>query len=207
MTSKIHAGLAPRRRAVLRHAALLPMAGLLRHDACRRDGDRRYVSAPASYRLDGRTLVLNGAALRTIPVLGINAYFVALYLPQKMHNAGAILQSAAPKVALVHYLHSGTKQQVHDRFLRVERNNCGHGECDPSLQADFDRLVDAVAAVEPGDETVYAVTDQGLRVSFNRRPFQTFGQQALGNLIISGFIGPHAPNAEFRAALLGVLGS
>jgi len=196
----------PTRRAVLRGAALLSVAqlvGMTRANAM----VIADTPVPDSYRLDGRTLVLNGAALRTIPVLGIRTYFVALYLSQKMHDSASILESSGPKVAVVHYLHSGTKQQVQDRYRTGEQNNCGHGECDQSLQADFDRLVNAVTAVEPGDETVYAVTDQGLRVSFNRRPFQPFGQQALGNLIISGFIGPHAPTAEFRAALLGISGS
>jgi len=194
---------APTRRSVLRAAALLPVAGLIK---VRRANAMMIADTPVpdSYRLDGRTLVLNGAALRTIPVVGIKTYFVALYLSQKMHDPAAILKSSDPKVAVVHYLHSGTKRQVQDRYRAGEQNNCGHGECDKSLQADFDRLVNAVIAVEPGDETVYAVTEQGLRVSFNRHPFQSFGQQALGNLIISGFIGPHAPTADFQAALLGV---
>jgi Chalcone isomerase-like len=203
MITQDHRARVPTRRVVLQWAALLPGAGLFDAKPARAM-EIADTPVPDSYRLDGRTLILNGAALRTIPGLGIKIYFVALYLPEKQHDAAAILQSSGPKVAVVHYLHSGTKQQVQDRYHKGEQNNCGHGECDTSLQADFDRLVNAVVAVQPGDETVYAVTDKGLRVSFNHGPLQPFGQQALGNLIISGFIGPHAPTPEFRSALLGL---
>ena len=159
---------------------------------------------PDTYQLDGHTLVLNGAALRTLTILKIKAYSVALYLPQPMHDADSILKSAGPKVAVVHYLHTASQDQVQQRYRTGEKNNCGHGECDKSLEADFEHLVSAVVPVEPGDSTVFAVTPKGLRVSFNHRPFQPFGQAALGDLIIKGFIGDHAPTPEFRAAILGL---
>jgi Chalcone isomerase-like len=154
--------------------------------------------------MDGQTLVLNGAALRTLTVLKVRIYIVALYLPRKMRDPAAILAAPGPKVALVHYIHSGTKEQVQDRFRTGEKNNCGDGSCDKSLEPDFERLVSAAEAVEPGDTTAFAVTSKGLQVSFNGRPFQSFGKPALGNQIINGFIGPHAPTAEFRATLLGL---
>jgi hypothetical protein len=157
-----------------------------------------------TYQIDGHTLVLNGAALRTLTVLKVNIYIVALYLPQKMHDAAAILASKGPKVAVVHYVHSGTRDQVRDRYRVGEKNNCGNGACDPTLEPDFERLVNAAVAVEPGDTTTFAVRATGLQVSFNGRPFEPFGKAALGNQIINGFIGPHAPTPEFRATLLGV---
>ncbi len=159
---------------------------------------------PDTYQLDGHTLVLNGAVLRTLTVLKIRAYIVALYLPQAMHDPDAILRSPGPKVAVVHYLHSASQDQVRERYRTGEKNNCGHGECDKSLEADFEHLVSSVVPVEPGDTTVFAVTARGLRVSFGARPFQPFGQAALGDLIIKGFIGDHAPTPEFRAAVLGL---
>ena len=159
---------------------------------------------PDTYQLDGKTLVLNGAGLRTLTVLKIRAYIVALYLPQPMHDPEAILKSPGPKVAVVHYLHSASQDQVQERYRTGEKNNCGHGECDKSLEGDFERLVSAVIPVEPGDTTVFATTPKGLRVSFSGKPFESFGQPALGNLIIKGFIGEHAPTPEFRAAVLGL---
>ena len=121
-----------------------------------------------------------------------------------MHNPEAILKSPGPKVAVVHYLHSASQDQVQERYRTGEKNNCGHGECDKSLEADFEHLVSSAVPVEPGDSTVFAVTPKGLRVSFNHRPFEPFGQPALGDLIIKGFIGDHAPTPEFRAAVLGL---
>jgi hypothetical protein len=161
------------------------------------------VAVSDTYQAGGRTLVLNGAALRTIPVLQIRTYLVALYLPRRMQDARAILASPGPKVAIIHYLHRGTKEQVQERYRAGEKNNCGDGTCDPALEPDFDRLVNDANGVEPGDTTVFLVSKSGLRVSFNAKPFVYYGKRALGNQIINGFIGAHAPTPAFRAALLG----
>ena len=163
------------------------------------------VEIPETYQIDGQTLVLNGYALRTLTFLHIKIYVAGLYLSQRTNDPQAILASRAPKVVVVHYIHGGTKEQVEGRYREGEMENCGNGGCDKSLEADFERLVAAAPAVEPGDRTEFVVTEKGLRVSFNGRPLEHFGQWALGNLILTGFIGPHAPSPEFRGYLLGLL--
>jgi hypothetical protein len=163
------------------------------------------VDIPDTYQIDGQTLVLNGSALRTLTFLHIKIYVAALYVPQKTNDPQAILASRGPKVVVVHYIHGGSKEQVESRYREGEMENCGDGGCDKALEADFERLVAAAPAVQPGDSTAFVVTDKGLRVSFNGRPLEHYGQPALGNLILSGFIGAHPPSPEFRAYMLGLL--
>ena len=176
--------------------ALAPRAGAV---------DLAGVHIPETFQIDGRTLVLNGYGLRTLTFLRVKIYVAALYLPERTYDPQAIMTSAGPKVVVLRYLHGGSKQQVQSRFREGEQENCGDGRCDASLEADFERLVAAAPAVEPGDTTTFVVTDKSLRVSFNGRPLEQFGRGALGNLILAGFIGPHPPSQEFRASLLGLM--
>ncbi len=162
------------------------------------------VDIPDTYNLNGHTLVLNGAGLRTLTLLKIKAYIVALYLPKQSHDPEAILASPGPKVLVLYYIHSGTKEQVQDRYREGERVNCGGGGCDTSLQGDFDRLVNAVIPVSPGDKTTYVITDKTFRADTNGHELASFNDPRLGNMIINGFIGPHAPSEELRAGVLGL---
>lgn len=160
---------------------------------------------PETYQVDGHSLVLNGYGLRTLTFLHIKIYVAALYLPRKTDDPNAILASPGPKVVVVHYLHHGSQEQVQARYREGEQENCGDGGCDISLQGDFERLLNAVPPVEPGDTTDFVVTEKSLRISFNRRPLEPFGRGTLGNLILAGFIGNRSPTPELRAGLLGLM--
>jgi Chalcone isomerase-like len=163
------------------------------------------IDIPETYQIDGKTLVLNGYALRTLTLLRVKIYVAALYMPQKTYDAQGVMASPGPKVVVVHYLHSGTKDQVESRYREGEAENCGNGGCDASLEADFERLVKTAPAIEAGDTATFVVTDKTLRIAFNNRPLEQFGRAALGNLVLASFIGPHPPSTEFRASLLGLM--
>lgn len=192
----------PRRRLVLAALAAFACAGA---HAAAATVEFAGVAIPEAYQIDGRALVLNGYGLRTVTFLKIKAYVAALYLPQKSYDPAAIFASSGPKVVVVHYLHSGSKAQVESRYREGEMENCGDGSCDRSLEVDFERLVAAAPAVEPGHTTVFVITDRNLRVSFNGQPMQQFGNGALARLMLAGFIGPHPPTPDLKANLLGIM--
>ena len=91
------------------------------------------VEVPDTLQVDGKPLVLNGVGLRTLTILRIKIYVAALYLPKKSSDARAILASPGPKVVTLHYIHSGSKEQVQDRYREGEKVNCGNGGCDAAL--------------------------------------------------------------------------
>jgi hypothetical protein len=190
------------RRPLLRYAAGIAAMPFLPTVA--RAATVSGVAVPDSMVVDGKTLVLNGAALRTLTFLHVRIYVVALYLPQRSADSQAILASPGPKVIALHYIHSGSKDQVQDRYREGEKVNCGGGGCDPALQADFDKLMASAAPVQEGDVTEFIVTANAFRVLFNGRQVATFNDNRLGNMVIEGFIGSHPPSPELRAALLGV---
>jgi hypothetical protein len=191
----------PRRR--LFTTALLLLATLCMAPAVRA-ATLAGVEVPDTLQVDGKPLVLNGVGLRTLTILRIKIYVAALYLPKKSSDARAILASPGPKVVALHYIHSGSKEQVQDRYREGEKVNCGNGGCDAALQSDFEKLVASALPVREGDITNFVVTERGFRVIFNGRPVVSFTDSRLGNMMIEDFIGAHPPSEDPRAALLGM---
>ncbi len=55
------------------------------------------VKVPDSFAVDGKTLVLNGAGLRTKTFLKVKVYVAGLYLPERTTDAAAVVALDAPK--------------------------------------------------------------------------------------------------------------
>jgi hypothetical protein len=159
---------------------------------------------PDSYTVDGQTLVLNGIGLRTLTIFHIEAYVAGLYLPQSSHDAARILASSEPKVILLKFIRGASKQRVEQQYREGEANNCGNGECAPSDQTDFERLVAAAPAVNAGDTSTYIFTTMGVRVLANNRLIGDFADHDLAYRLLSGFIGSRPPSPELRRGLLGL---
>ena len=162
------------------------------------------VTLPDVYPVGGQNLRLNGIGLRTLTIFEIRIYVAGLYTAVPSHDARTILSASTPKVLLLQYLHEGSKSQVEEEYRKGERENCGHGECPQSDNADFERLIAAAPAVKVGDTTTYIATSRGLRVLANNRQIFEIDNPGLANRIMGGFIGAHPPSTDLRAALLGI---
>ena len=160
------------------------------------------VTFPDSYPVDGQALTLNGMGLRTLTLLNVRVYVAGLYLAQRNRDAEQILASPTPKVLLLQFLRSGSKEQIERQFKAGEIVNCGDGACDRSDQADFDRMVAAAPAVNAGDTFTFVITGHGVRFYANNRLLAQSDQPDLGHLILLGFIGSKPPSQELRKSLL-----
>ncbi len=157
-----------------------------------------------TYDVNGQHLVLNGIGLRTVTFLRIRIYVAGLYVAKPTHNAQEILDSPGPKVLVQRFVHAGTKEQVEKEFIKGEQENCVDGDCPLSDKPDFERLVAAAPAVEPGDTWTYIFADGGMQIYANGK---LFGQTTNANLayhMLAGFIGAHPPTPELREQLLGL---
>jgi hypothetical protein len=161
------------------------------------------IAFPDSYPIDGHTLVLNGLGLRTLTIFNIKVYVAGLYVQHPSHSAQEILNAPGPKVILMEFLHAGTKADIERQYRKGEQENCGNGECDPSDAADFERLIAAAPAVEPGDTYTYVVTDRGVQLYANKKLMADVANKDLALRILSGFIGEHPPSASLKQQLLG----
>ncbi len=162
------------------------------------------VTFPDTYAVDGKILVLNGMGIRRVTIFGIRVYVAGLYLPRQSHDAAAIMASLGPKVLRLQFIHSGSKAQVEKQYREGEAENCGHGECAASDRSDFERLVAAAPAVEPGDTSTYIFTDKGVEVLANNRVIGDFADLDLAHQLLRGFIGDHPPTQTLKSALLGL---
>ena len=191
------------RRCVVR-ACIVSMV-LLAFASGARAATLQGVDIPDTYPLDGKTLVLNGMAVRSKTILHIKVYVVALYLTKKSNDPQQIAASPDPKVLVLHFIHSASQSQVQDSYREGENVNCGGGGCNEADKADFDRLVSLARAVEVGDTTTYIISSKGLRVLSNNQFVADFPNQRFARQILDGFIGEHPPTPEIRGQLLGLL--
>ena len=157
-----------------------------------------------TYPVAGQNLVLNGIGLRSLTVFNVHVYVAGLYLTRQSHDAREILASPGAKVILLRFVHSASKAQVEQQYRVGEENNCGSGGCDPADKPDFERLVAAAPAVEPGDTSTYIFTPGHLRVLANDRVIADFASRDLAFRLLSGFIGDHPPSAELKSQLLNL---
>ena len=181
-------------------AAALMLACLMSNaDAAALEG----VNLPDTYSVDGQVLHLNGIGLRTVTIFHVRVYVAGLYLAKPSHDADQILASPGPKVIMLQFIHSGTKAQVEKQYREGEENNCGNGGCLPSDRPDFERLVAAAPAVNPGDRSTFIFTAKGVKVLANDRVIGDFANPDLGYHLLEGFIGKHPPTQALRSRLLG----
>ena len=161
------------------------------------------VTFPDTYPVAGQTLVLNGMGLRTLTVFNVKVYAAGLYLTQKTGDARAIMASPGPKVILMQFLHAATKAQIEQHYREGETRNCGHGECAPADEGDFERLIAATPAAAVGDTLTYVLSPRGVRALFNNRVIGDFANPDLGLRLLAGFIGNAPPSEDLKRHLLG----
>ena len=154
--------------------------------------------------VDGQTLRLNGAGLRQVPVLGIEIYVAALYLPAPNHDPASILASPGHKVVVLYFLHRASKEQVQEDFRKGERINCGNGGCDPEELPNFERMVQATPAIERGDTATYIYDPNRLRVLSNGRVIGDYPDGPLSHQLLLGFLGEHPPTERLKRQMLGI---
>jgi hypothetical protein len=162
------------------------------------------VTMPDTLPVAGQSLVLNGMGLRTLTIFRIRAYVAGLYLAAPNHDAAAILASPGPKAIILQYLHGASKEQVQREYRAGATTNCGQGECDQADAADFERMVAAAPAVEPGDTTIFELTGSGVQVYANSKLIGDYADKDLANRLLAGFIGPKPPSQELKDGMLGL---
>ena len=158
---------------------------------------------PDTYAVAGQTLVLNGMGLRTLTIFNVKVYVAGLYLTQKSADAKAIMASSTPKVVLMQFLHAASKSDIEKQYREGEAKNCGHGECAPGDQADFEKLIAETPGREVGQTLAYIMTSKGLEVLADNRPVAQFANADLALRILAGFLGPVPPSEDLKKHLLG----
>jgi hypothetical protein len=161
-------------------------------------------SLPDVYPLPGQSLVLNGIGIRTLTIFRVRVYVAGLYVTQKTTDAAALMSSPEPEVVLMQFLRSASKSTIEKQYREGEEKNCGHGECPPGDQPDFEHLVAATPARAVGQTLAYIITSKGLELLADNKLVVSIDNPGLAKRILAGFIGPNPPSSELKARLLGI---
>ena len=158
---------------------------------------------PDTYPIAGQTLVLNGIGIRALTIFNVRVYVAGLYVAAKSQDPKALLAARTPKVVLMQFLHTASKSDIEKQYREGEAKNCGHGECAPEDEGDFEKLIALTPAAAVGDTLTYICTAAGLRVLFNNREIANFSNPDLALRILIGFIGDKPPSEDLKKHLLG----
>jgi hypothetical protein len=160
------------------------------------------VSVPDSTRVGPRTLVLQGAAVRS--KLLFKVYVGALYLPEKRSEAPGILAADEPRRMELRFLRDVGADALCAGWKEAAAANVPGPTA--GLAADFDRLCAWVPDVAEG--SVIALTylpGNGTTLEVDGLAKGTVAGKPFADALLAGWLGPRpAPGVEFKNALLKV---
>lgn len=159
------------------------------------------IEFPATWDVDGQTLVLNGAGVREYGVFGIDVYAAALYLPEPMRDALAILKHSDPKLVHMHAFRAASAEDTARAWKPYLSDNCRADCVYPRKQARLflNRLPETVE----GDTQTYVFTGNRVEMLRNGRFIDAIEGGGFARLLLSTWIG-EAPSTEaLKDALLG----
>ena len=158
---------------------------------------------PDEVTVDGRTLTLNGMAIRTATVFKIDVYVAGLYLEQKTALAEELLRLEQPIHIHMEYLRSVERKDIAKAWVDSFED---HGALEPeSYRERLDEFLSWLPSMSKGETTTftYVPENETLSVQVN--------QELQGSIVGAGFartffqvwFAPDVPYPNLRDGLLG----
>jgi hypothetical protein len=160
------------------------------------------ISFPEALRSEGVTLKLNGLGLREATMFKVDVYVAALYVTQTSRDAGAILNSNAPKELILHFVRDVERADVNKGWQEgFEKNAEG------ALAALKERM-EAFKALMPDMKTGQRLRlvhkpGTGVQVDIDNAVKGTIKGDDFAKALFSIWLGSHPPNPGLTAGLLG----
>lgn len=162
------------------------------------------VTFPAQKVVEGKTLILNGVALRK--ALGfVKVYVVGLYLEKPTHDAAEVIGSEQIKHLYTHYLSSMvTAKKLQDGFIDLMQT-CNPPEMFERNQADIDRYAAWLDKdMQPGLTSVSTyVPGKGLTLEYQGEIRGTIANSEFIQMYYNYNVGEEA-DSKIRDGLLGL---
>jgi hypothetical protein len=158
------------------------------------------VAVPDTAALGGKTLVLNGAGLRS--KLFVKVYVGALYLEQKAGDVGAIVAADAPWLVTMTFKRGVEKEKVVGAFKEGFENNS---------RGDLAAILPGLATVEAGlkdfkDGEVFTISYQPAVGSTltppGGAPIVVEGKK-FGDALLRNWLGDKPADGDLKAGMLG----
>ncbi len=158
------------------------------------------VSLPLTIDVGGRTLHLNGAALRKKAIFKV--YVAALYVATRSNSADAILADDAPRRMEMHFLRGVDKKKICDAWADGLKDNSPDASAE--VQAQFTELCSMMDDIKDDQAFVFTyVPGEGTTVSVAGVEKGKIGDKAFSDAMLKTWIGPKpGPGNGFKKNLL-----
>lgn len=157
-------------------------------------------------RVGGKTLVLNGAGLRSRFIVG-KGYAAALYLPERARNAAVVVGGHGPKRLQLRVLREVEPAAIAKALNRAIRDN--HSEAHVQNLSDrlvqLDSTIGQVGTAHKGDVINLDFTpDSGTVVAINGTPRgRPIPGEDLYQALLRAFLGERPVDDDLKRGLLG----
>ncbi|WP_050448686.1 chalcone isomerase family protein [Achromobacter spanius] len=151
----------------------------------------------------GRTLVLNGAGLRTRFV--VKVYVAALYVTTKSHDASVLINSTEPRRIRLQLLRDVDSESLDDALQEGLRDNTPPPEL-ARLKASTERLKSLVADLgiaREGDVVDLDFDARGVAVTHNGKPRGRVDGPDFARALLRVWLGDKPAQTSLKTALLG----
>jgi hypothetical protein len=160
------------------------------------------VTMPATIEVEGRTLNLNGMALRKKFI--IKVYVAALYLSSKSSSPEEILAADTPRQMVMHFISGhGTKSKMCGAWNDgLEDNTPGAG---PELTQQFVDLCGMMVDIKDGESLVLTyIPETGTKIEIAGTERGVVAGKAFADAVLRCWIGPKpGPGDGFKKGVLG----
>jgi len=157
------------------------------------------VDVPDTVDVAGKTLNLNGAALRTR--FFFRVYVIGLYLERPATSADAVVDGRGVRHVALHILRALDAAEIASAIGEAfERNSADHM---PALRERLERFKKMFPSVQPGDVIELSVEPGTTVVGANGKQLGTIEGDDFGSALLAVWLGPKPVDETIKAALVG----
>jgi hypothetical protein len=163
------------------------------------------MQVPELTRVGGQTLLLNGAGLR-IKYAFARVYVGALYLPQKTHDAGAVINAGTARCVVMTMLRTVAADTLYGSLVEGMAANTPAAGMQALVlhMAQAKAIFQAVGKLHEGDVvTLDFVPGQGTLITVKGRPYPLIEGDGFARALLGIWLGPHPVQDDLKRALLG----
>ena len=158
------------------------------------------VTIPDKQKLNGTSLLLNGAGLRKATIFGIKVYVGALYLETKSQDSKHIVESTTKKLIALHFVRDVGKEKMvkawNEGFAKNSKNAA-------DLKTKIDKLNNMMRDIEEPEVLSFAFQKDTVTVSLGGKKQGEIQGADFQAALLRVWLGESPPNEELKKGMLG----
>lgn len=159
------------------------------------------VEIPDNFDIEGKSLQLNGIALREATIFNVDVYVAGLYVESPSQEERFHFNSADLKHIYVKFKRDvGQKRMVESWYKQINKNCIGN--CDDLLET-VRRLSPQMPDVKQGQTMAYTFAKDWVKIYVNEKEMATIQGNKNRNVMLNAFIGRAPATKDLKKGLLG----